>query len=290
MSAVEWRLAGRALQLNRPLIMGIINVTPDSFSDGGKFFSPSAAAAHGRMLIAMGADLLDVGGESTRPQGATPVSEDEELRRVLPVLDALHDSHPHIPISIDTVKSAVARAVLAHGADIINDVSGFRLDPAMAEVCADQNAGVILMHSRGDVATMGTYADAGYGDDVVGEIITELGARVEWARAAGVARERIAIDPGVGFAKRTEHSLAVLRELSRFAELGVPVAIGVSRKRFIGELSGAKELDDRIDGTTAANVLALAGGARIFRVHDVDHARRALDMAWSILGLGEGEA
>jgi len=268
--------------------MGIINVTPDSFSDGGKFFSPSAAAAHGRMLISMGADLLDIGGESTRPQGATLVSEDEELQRVLPVLDALRISDPDVPISIDTVKSGVARAVLEHGADVINDVSGFRLDPAMADVCAVGKAGVILMHSRGGVETMGTYADAVYGDDVVGEVIAELGARVEWARAAGVERERIAIDPGVGFAKRTEHSLLVMRELPRFAELGLPVAIGVSRKRFIGEMSGAKELEDRVDGTNAANVLALAGGARIFRVHDVDHARRSLDMAWSILGAGEG--
>jgi len=287
-SAAEWRLATRVLQLNRPLIMGIINVTPDSFSDGGKFFSPTAAAAHGRMLISMGADMLDIGGESTRPQGATPVSEDEEIQRVIPVLDALHVSNPDVPISVDTVKSSVARAALAHGADVINDVSGFRLDPEMAQVCADRSAGVVLMHSRGGVETMGTYVDAGYGDDVVGEIIAELGARVEWARAAGVARENIAIDPGVGFAKRTEHSLMVMRELPRFAELGLPVAVGVSRKRFIGEMSGAKELEDRIDGTTAANVLALAGGARIFRVHDVDHARRALDMAWSILGAGEG--
>ncbi|MDB4911339.1 MAG: dihydropteroate synthase [Gemmatimonadetes bacterium] len=266
--------------------MGIINVTPDSFSDGGKFFSPSAAAAHGRMLIAQGADMLDVGGESTRPQGATAVSVDEELQRVIPVLDALRESDPDIPLSVDTVKSEVARESLAHGAEVINDVSGFRLDPAMAEVCAAANAGVILMHSRGTVETMATYAEAGYGDDVVGEIIAELGARVEWARAAGVARERIAIDPGVGFAKRSEHSLAVLRELARFAELGLPVAVGVSRKRFIGEKSGARSLEDRIDGTIAANVLAFAGGARIFRVHDVDHARRALDMAWSILGEG----
>ena len=284
---MAWRLATCALQLDRPLIMGIVNVTPDSFSDGGKFFSAPTAAAHGRMLIAQGADLLDIGGESTRPQGATPVSEEDERDRVLPVLDLLHASHPSVPISVDTVKSGVARAALSHGAEVINDVSGFRLDPKMAEVCAEQNAGVILMHSRGDVATMGTYAEAGYGDDVVGEIIRELGARVEWAREAGVARERIAIDPGVGFAKRTEHSLAVMRELSRVAELGLPVAIGVSRKRFIGELSGAKEIDDRIDGTTAANVLALAGGVRIFRVHDVGHARRALDMAWSILGAGD---
>ncbi|HEY2897466.1 MAG TPA: dihydropteroate synthase [Gemmatimonadaceae bacterium] len=288
MSAAEWLLATRALQLNRPLIMGIINVTPDSFSDGGKFFSAAAATAHGRMLISQGADILDVGGESTRPQGATPVGTDEELQRVIPVLDALRESHPDVPLSVDTVKSAVAHEALAHGAEVINDVSGFRLDPVMADVCAAANAGVILMHSRGTVETMATYAEAGYGDDVVGEIIRELGARVEWAREAGVARERIAIDPGVGFAKRSEHSLAVLRELPRFAELGLPVAVGVSRKRFIGEKSGAKSLEDRVDGTNAANVLALAGGARIFRVHDVDHARRALDMAWSILGGGTG--
>ena len=288
MSAVEWRLATRALQLNRPLIMGIINVTPDSFSDGGKFFSPLAAAAHGRMLISQGADMLDIGGESTRPQGARPVSLDEELQRVIPVVDALRESDRDIPLSVDTVKSAVAREALAHGAEVINDVSGFRLDPAMADVCAAADAAVILMHSRGTVETMATYAEAGYGDDVVGEIIVELGARVEWAREAGVARERIAIDPGVGFAKRTQHSIAVLRELSRFAALGLPVAVGVSRKRFIAELSGARELEDRIDGTIAANVLALAGGARIFRVHDVDHARRALDLAWSILGEGQG--
>jgi dihydropteroate synthase len=287
-SAAEWRLATRTLQLNRPLIMGIINVTPDSFSDGGKFFSAAAAAAHGRLLVSQGADILDVGGESTRPQGATAVGADEELERVIPVLDALRESHPDVPLSVDTVKSVVAREALAHGAEVINDVSGFRLDPAMADVCAAANAGVVLMHSRGTVETMATYAEAGYGDDVVGEIIAELGARVEWARAAGVAREHIAIDPGVGFAKRSEHSLAVLRELPRFAELGLPVAVGVSRKRFIGEKSGATSLEDRVDGTNAANVLALAGGARIFRVHDVDHARRALDMAWSILGGGNG--
>jgi dihydropteroate synthase len=287
-SAAEWRLATRTLHLDRPLIMGIINVTPDSFSDGGKFFSAPDAAAHGRLLVSQGADILDVGGESTRPQGAATVDADEELERVIPVLDALRASHPDVPLSVDTVKSSVARESLSHGAEVINDVSGFRLDPAMAEVCAAANAGVILMHSRGTVETMATYAEAGYGDDVVGEIFAELGARVEWARAAGVARERIAIDPGVGFAKRSEHSLAVLRELPRFAELGLPVAVGVSRKRFIGENSGAQNLEDRVDGTIAANVLALAGGARIFRVHDVDRARRALDMAWSILGGGNG--
>ena len=286
MIAPEWRLRTRSLRLNRPLVMGIVNVTPDSFSDGGKFFSPPAAAAHGRMLIAQGADMLDVGGESTRPQGAVPVSVGEELRRVLPVIDALRESSPDTPISVDSVKSAVAREVLAHGAEVINDVSAFRLDPEMAAVCATAECGVILMHSRGDVSTMGTYEHATYGGDVVGEIIGELEAAVAVACAAGVARERIAIDPGVGFAKRSEHSLAVMRGLPRLAALGFPLAIGVSRKRFVGELSGAASPADRLDGSTAANVLALAGGARIFRVHDVDHARRALDTAWGILGGG----
>jgi len=267
--------------------MGIVNVTPDSFSDGGKFFSPSAAAAHGRMLITQGADVLDVGGESTRPQGATPVTVEEELRRVLPVIDALRESNPETPISVDSVKSAVAREVLEHGAEAINDVSAFRLDPDMAALCAKAECGVILMHSRGDVSTMGTYEHASYGGDVVGEIIGELEVRLRAALAAGVVRERIAIDPGVGFAKRSEHSLAVMRELPRLAALGYPLAIGVSRKRFVGELSGATDPANRLDGTTAANVLALAAGARIFRVHDVEHARRALDTAWGILGGGD---
>ncbi|MFI5241953.1 MAG: dihydropteroate synthase [Gemmatimonadales bacterium] len=287
MIALEWRLRTRTLRLNRPLVMGIVNVTPDSFSDGGKFFSPLAAAAHGRMLIAQGADLLDIGGESTRPQGATPVSVSEELRRVLPVLDALRESNPETPISVDSVKSEVAREVLAHGAEVINEVSAFRLDPGMAALCADAECGVILMHSRGDVSTMGTYEHASYGVDAVGEIIVELEERVAAARSAGVARERIAIDPGVGFAKRSEHSLAVMRALPRLSALGYPLAIGASRKRFVGELSGAANPADRLAGTTAANVLALAWGARIFRVHDVEDARRALDTAWGILGGGD---
>jgi dihydropteroate synthase len=268
--------------------MGIVNVTPDSFSDGGKFFSPPAAAAHGRLLVSQGADLLDVGGESTRPQGATPVSVDEELRRVLPVIDALRESNPETPVSVDSVKSEVAREVLAHGAEVINDVSGFRLDPGMAALCAEAGCGVILMHSRGGVSTMGTYEHASYGSDVAGEVIGELEACVAAAEAGGVARDRIAIDPGVGFAKRSEHSIAVMRALPRVAALGHPVVIGVSRKRFVGELSGATDPANRLDGTIAANVLALAGGARIFRVHDVEHARRALDTAWGILCGGEG--
>ncbi len=284
---MDWRLRTCVLPLDRPLVMGIVNVTPDSFSDGGKFFSPAAAAAHGRLLITEGADLLDIGGESTRPQGAVAVDTDEELRRVIPVIEALRESNPDVPLSVDTVKSAVAHEALTRGAEVINDVSGFRLDAAMGQVCAAANAGVVLMHSRGDVSTMATYAHASYGSDVVGEIIAELEETVGAAEQAGVSRERIALDPGVGFAKRSKHSLAVLRQLPRVAALGFPLMIGVSRKRFIGEASGTAVAEERLDGTTAANVLALAGGARIFRVHDVGPARRALDTAWRILGEGE---
>lgn len=207
----------------------------------------------------------------------------EELRRVLPVVKELRERFPALPISVDTVKSDVARSVLAHGVDIINDVSAFRLDPAMGRVCAAAGAGVILMHSRGGVSDMGTYRFASYGADVMGEVMSELVSAANSAESAGVGRDRIVLDPGVGFAKRTEHSVAVIGAVDRLAALGYPVAIGVSRKRVIGELSGVASPADRVDGTIAANVMALALGARIFRVHDVRVARRALDVAWGIL-------
>jgi dihydropteroate synthase len=278
-----WHLRSLSLPLDRPRLLGIINVTPDSFSDGGKFFSGERAVEHGVRLVEEGADVLDVGGESTRPQGARPVEAEEELRRVLPVVRGLRARLPEVPISVDTVKSEVAAAVLDEGVEIINDVSAFRLDPASAEVCARAGAGVILMHSRGTVADMATYAHANYGSDVVGEVIVELCERVEVALAAGIAREQIALDPGIGFSKRSEHSLVVLGSLDRVAALGFPMVIGVSRKRFVGELSGASDPAERVEGTIGANVMALARGARIFRVHDVRAARRALDVAWGIL-------
>lgn len=279
----SWAIRRGSLSLDRPVILGIINVTPDSFSDGGRFLVPELAVEQGLRLVDEGADVLDVGGESTRPQGAEPVDAAEELRRVEPVVRSLRQQVPHVPLSVDTVKSGVARAVLDHGVDIINDVSAFRLDPAMGEVCAEARAGVILMHSRGGVSEMGTYRFASYGGDVIGEVIGELQQAVSAAECSGVERSRIALDPGIGFAKRTEHSVAVLGSLDRLANLGYPVAIGVSRKRFVGELSGASTPADRVEGTIAANVMALAFGARIFRVHDVRAARRALDVAWSIL-------
>jgi dihydropteroate synthase len=236
----------------------------------------------GARLLEEGADMLDIGGESTRPQGATPVDAPEERRRVLPVIRQLRRHFPTAVLSVDTVKGEVAAAALDEGVDIVNDVSAFRLDPAMAEVCARRRAGVILMHSRGNVSDMATYAHAHYRADVVSEVIEELRRSVGVAEQGGVAREAIALDPGVGFAKRSEHSIAVLAGLDRVVALGYPVAVGVSRKRFIGELSRVDVPAERVDGTTAANVMALAAGACIFRVHDVRPARRALDVAWAI--------
>lgn len=279
----SWGLPTGDLPLDRPRILGIVNVTPDSFSDGGRFLSPEAAVAHGERLVAEGADVLDIGGESTRPQGATPVTAEEELRRVLPVVRALRRRFPAVPLSVDTVKSAVAAAVLAEGAAIINDVSAFRLDAGMPGACATAGAAVILMHSRGGVQDMATFEHARYGADVMGEVIAELREAIAVAERAGVRRDRIALDPGIGFAKRTEHSLAALAGLDRLAALGYPVVVGVSRKRVVGELSGAADPGDRVEGTTGANVMALALGARIFRVHDVRAARRALDVAWAIV-------
>ncbi|HEX6964377.1 MAG TPA: dihydropteroate synthase [Gemmatimonadaceae bacterium] len=278
----SWQVRGRVLALDRPRILGILNVTPDSFSDGGKFFSSELAVEHAARMLDEGADILDIGGESTRPQGAVPVEAEEELRRVLPVVRALRARYPACYLSVDTVKSTVAEAVLAEGADIINDVSAVRLDPRMAAVCAATGAGVILMHSRGGVHDMATYTHASYGEDVIGDVIAELRQAAERAERAGVSHEAIALDPGIGFSKRTEHSLAVLARLERLTAIGYPVVVGVSRKRIVGELSGVNEPAARVDGTTGANVMALAAGARLFRVHDVLAARRALDVAWAI--------
>lgn len=279
-----WQLRSRLLPLDRPRLMGIVNVTPDSFSDGGRFFSVDDAVAHGLRLAEEGADVLDLGGESTRPGGAVPVDTAEELRRVLPVLRELQRRLAGaVPISIDTVKSEVAAAALAEGAEIVNDVSAFRLDPRGREVCAAAGAAVILMHSRGGVRDMATYAHAHYGADVAGDIIGELSASVRAAEAAGIARGHLAVDPGIGFAKRAEHSVAALASTDRLAAMGYPVVVGVSRKRVIGDLSGVVEVADRVEGTVAVNVLALALGARVFRVHDVRANRRALDAAWGVL-------
>jgi dihydropteroate synthase len=281
MTTAHWQISGRSLPLDRPLIMGILNVTPDSFSDGGRFFSLDTAVAQAHKLVEEGADIIDVGGESTRPQGAKAVDSEEERRRVIPVIQAIAKGLPETPLSVDTVKAEVARAALDAGAQIVNDVSGFRLDPRMGEICAAAGAGVVLMHSRGSVSEMGTYAHANY-DDVVDDVLAELRDQVTAARNAGVANKCIAIDPGIGFAKRGEHSLSILAALPQLAGWGYPVVVGVSRKRFIGEIAGVTEPSERVYGTVGANVAALDRGARIFRVHDVAANRQAIDVAWAV--------
>jgi len=286
--APEWRVRGGRVSLARPVVVGIVNVTPDSFSDGGRFLSPESAMAYAERLVAEGADVLDVGGESTRPQGARPVDAAEERRRVLPVIEKIRRRLPDVPISVDTVKAATAAAALDAGASIVNDVSAFRLDPALAELCAERGAGVILMHSRGEVSDMATFAHAEYGDDVTGAVVAELGEAARRAERAGVAREAIVVDPGIGFAKRGPHSLAVLGGLPRLVALGYPVLVGVSRKRFIGELTNVTEPAERVYGTVGANVAALCRGARLFRVHDVRAARESLDVAWAVLAAARG--
>ena len=278
----QWRVRGGLVNLGRPVVVGIVNVTPDSFSDGGSFFSTGDAVARASQLAEDGADILDIGGQSTRPQQAVEIPVAEELRRVLPVIEAIRSALPDAVLSVDTVKADVAREALVAGAAIVNDVSGFRLDPAMAGVCAELGAGAILMHSRGGVSTMGTYTDARYGEDVVGDVRRELDECAGRARQAGVAPEAIVLDPGIGFAKRSEHSLALLSGLGRIVELGYPVLVGVSRKRFIGEITGVTKAADRDAGTTGANVAALLAGARLFRVHEVKPARHALDVAWAV--------
>jgi len=252
----------------RPLVMGIVNVTPDSFSDGGRFFDAALAIAHARRLVEEGADILDIGGESSRP-GAQPVSVDEELRRVLPVIGAL--AGLGVPLSIDTVKPEVMRRAIAAGASIINDIAALRA-PGALDAAAGSQAAVCLMHMQGAPGTMQT--DPRYGD-VVAEVHGFLAERVAAARAVGIAAERIVVDPGFGFGKRVEHNLALLRHLERFKDLGACVLAGLSRKSMLGEISG-KEVSLRDTASVAAALLAAQNGAKILRVHDVAATRDAL--------------
>jgi dihydropteroate synthase len=258
-------------------IMGVVNVTPDSFSDGGEFLDPRRAIAHGRELAAEGADILDVGGESTRP-GAAAVTAEEELARVGPVVEALVlDQGP--PVSIDTSKLAVAEAALGAGAAMVNDVTALRAEPDLAALCAQRGCEVVLMHMLGDPRTM--QDDPTY-DDVVDEVKAFLAGRIEFAVAEGIDEERIWIDPGIGFGKTVEHNLELHRRLGELADLGRPIAFGSSRKSFIGKLTGA-EVDRRLGGTIASNVIAYANGARMLRVHDVAPLGQALTVAEAIL-------
>ena len=256
--------------------MGIVNVTPDSFSDGGEFLDPERAIAHGRELADEGADILDVGGESTRP-GARAVDAAEELGRVVPVVEALAKDGPKV--SIDTSKTEVARAALDAGASMVNDVTALRADPDLAALCAERDCEVVLMHMLGDPRTM---QENPVYHDVVDDIKVFLAERIEFATVAGIHRERIWIDPGIGFGKTVDHNLELHRRLGEFAELGRPVAFGSSRKSFIGKLTGAG-VDQRLGGTIASNVMAYANGARMLRVHDVAPMQEALTVADAIL-------
>jgi len=260
-----------------PIVMGVINVTPDSFSDGGEWRDPAAAVRHGRALAAQGAAILDIGGESTRP-GAEPVSEAEELRRVLPVLAGLAGVGARL--SIDTSKAAVADAALDAGAAIVNDVTALRGDPRMAALVARRGCEVCLMHMLGEPRTM--QRDPRYGD-VVADVRAFLAARLAVAVNAGIAPERIWLDPGIGFGKTIDHNLELLARLDEIVALGRPVVVGTSRKSFLGTITGRDDAADRVPGTIATNVLALARGARVFRVHDVAQARDALLVAAATL-------
>ena len=266
----------------RPSVMGVVNVTPDSFSDGGLFLDADAAVEHGRRIASEGADILDVGGESTRP-GAEPVTEDEERGRVLPVVERLAEDAgaPEVRISIDTTKSGVARAALDAGASIVNAVSAFRFDPALAGVVAEARADCCLMHMLGEPRTM--QRDPRY-DDVVSEVKAFLEERLAFATGEGVTEERVWLDPGIGFGKTVEHNLELLRRLDEIVAIGFPVVIGTSRKTFLGRLTGREDPHERVAATLATTVLALERGARVFRVHDVAATADALAVAAATFG------
>jgi dihydropteroate synthase len=262
-------------------VMGIVNVTPDSFSDGGRFLDPEAAIDHGRQLVREGADILDIGGESTRP-GSDPVSEEEELARVVPVIEGLAGE---AAISIDTTKADVALAAIAAGATMVNDVTALRGDPGMAGVCAEGGVEVVLMHMLGTPKTM--QDDPRYGD-VVSEVLDFLLERVAVAVDAGIERSRVWVDPGIGFGKTAAHNFGLLAATDRFAAAGQPVLVGPSRKRFIGSLDGSDE-SGRLGGTIAACLAAREGGAAMVRVHDVGPVVQALRVAGKISGSETGD-
>jgi len=276
----EWRTARGTVALDRPVIAGILNVTPDSFSDGGRFLEPDAALRQAEALLEAGARMLDVGAESTRPGQGTPLEPEAEWRRLAPVLEAAASRFPEVPISVDTVRAVTARRALAAGAWAINDVSGLRHDPAIATACADAGAGLILMHSRGRLGALADYRHARYGH-VAADVVGELRGAVRAAQQHGVASDRLVLDPGLGFAKTPEHSLQVLRDLPMVTALGFPVMVGPSRKRFLGTVTG-RDVGHRDPATAAACVTAYLGGAMLFRVHAVGPTRDALAVAHAV--------
>jgi dihydropteroate synthase len=271
--------AGTFLPGSGPGVVGILNVTPDSFSDGGDFLDPEAAAEHAVAMLDEGADILDVGGESTRP-GSDPVSQEEEIRRVILVIERILSVRPDAVISVDTYRSGTATAALEAGASLVNDVTALRGDPRMASLVGKTACPVILMHMQGEPKTM--QKEPHY-EDVVREVRDFLAQRAEYAVAAGVRPENIIVDPGIGFGKNLEHNLALLRNLVAIVDLGFPVLIGASRKRFIEKITSVQEARDRVSGTVATTVLAYERGATFFRVHDVRANREALAVAEAVL-------
>mgnify|MGYP002713093328 CR=1 FL=1 len=269
--------AGKAVDLERPQVMGILNVTPDSFSDGGDFISPKAALEHARELVEQGADILDIGGESTRP-GARAVSDQQELDRIIPVIQAIAAELP-VPLSVDTSKPAVMREAVAAGAGMINDVLALRAEGAL-QAARDLEVPVCLMHMQGEPRTM--QQNPRY-DDVVGEVAEFLTGRVDAAVATGIPRERLLLDPGFGFGKSLAHNLTLLHHLSDFQALGVPILVGISRKSMIGTLLGDVPVDQRLHGSVTAAVMAVERGASIVRVHDVRATVDALRVAHAVL-------
>ncbi len=276
------RIGARLFEGPGPFLMGVVNATPDSFSDGGRFLDPAAAVDQALRLADEGADLVDLGGESTRP-GAPAVPAEEEVARVVPVVERLRARGFALPISVDTSKGAVARAALAAGADLVNDVTALS-DPDLARACAEAGAPVVLMHMRGTPADMN--ARAVYGD-VVADVARELGDALRRAEAAGIARERTILDPGLGFAKTAEHNLALLARAGELRALGRPLLFGPSRKSFIGKLTGAP-VGERLPGTLAAVVACVLAGVELVRVHDVAAARQAATVAAAIRAVAPG--
>lgn len=271
-----WRIRGGSLSLDRPLVMGVLNVTPDSFSDGGRYLDPDDALARARVMVEAGADLVDVGGESTRP-GAEAVDAREEWERIAPVVRGVAELD--VPLSVDTTKSDVARRALEAGASVLNDVSALRFDPELAGLAAETGAGLVLMHMRGTPRTM--QEDTGY-DDLIGQVRAELASALDRALKHGCDPEQVVLDPGIGFGKSAAGSRRLLARAADFGVGGRPVLVGPSRKSFIGETLGLP-VEERLEATLAACVVALTRGASVFRVHDVAGARRALDMAAALL-------
>ncbi|MBI4400178.1 MAG: dihydropteroate synthase [Nitrospirae bacterium] len=272
------RARGRAIPLDAgPLLMGILNVTPDSFSDGGLYLDPEAAVAHAMAMVEQGADLIDIGAESSRP-GSDPVGEEEEIRRLIPVVSEVC-RRASVPVSVDTTKAGVARRALDAGAAIINDISALRSDPRMGQVVAEAGAGLVLMHMQGTPKTM--HLAPSY-RDVVAEVRQFLAERMRAAQDVGVCQEQILLDPGIGFGKNLEHNLSLLEGLESFASLGRPILVGVSRKAFIGQVLD-RPIGERLMGTAAAVAIAILGGARVLRVHDVAQMRDVVKVAHAFM-------